>query len=121
MASCCRGWQSSFVFDACHIALYDALRYSLTQDVDRAPSSMMLFGNGDGGGGATLAMLQQLQRVQDVEGMPLVRQSTPDAFFAELAAHHAARPLCVWQGELYLELHQVRECGESAMTRWRLC
>ena len=70
--------------------------------------SMMLFGNGDGGGGATLAHLASLDRLQDIDGLPVVKQTNPTAFFDELRRQDSERPLCTWEGELYLELHQVR-------------
>ena len=38
------------------------------KDGDRAPASLLLFGNGDGGGGPTEAMCEQLARLGDPQG-----------------------------------------------------
>jgi alpha-mannosidase len=79
---------------------------SANKDSDRAPVSMLLYGNGDGGGGPTRDMLSRCDILGDIDGLPLLKQSTPTQFFQELEACDAERPLCVWDGELYLELHQ---------------
>ena len=41
--------------------------------------------------------------VQDVDGLPKMRTSSPDQFFEKLESQGAN--LCRWVGELYLELH----------------
>ncbi|GCB63176.1 hypothetical protein scyTo_0011577 [Scyliorhinus torazame] len=73
------------------------------KDKGRVNDSAFLFGFGDGGGGPTQDMLDRLQRVQNTDGLPRVKQSTPDAFFSILEADTTM--LCTWVGELFLELH----------------
>jgi alpha-mannosidase len=74
------------------------------KDHERANESYLLFGYGDGGGGPTLEMLEQLKRVGDVDGLPRTAQRTPQEFFTR-AANDIKDPL-VWVGELYFELHR---------------
>ncbi|XP_030620900.1 alpha-mannosidase 2C1 [Chanos chanos] len=73
------------------------------KDKGRANHSAALFGFGDGGGGPTQLMLDRLQRVQDSDGLPKVKMSSPDKLFSELKADSGL--LCTWVGELFLELH----------------
>eukprot|EP00057_Strongylocentrotus_purpuratus_P008830 XP_011663304.1 PREDICTED: alpha-mannosidase 2C1 [Strongylocentrotus purpuratus] len=74
------------------------------QDKGRSDHSLMLYGFGDGGGGPTNDMLERMQRLEDVDGIPRVKPSTPNEFFS--AIEKDAGNLCTWEGELYLELHQ---------------
>ncbi|MDD5139815.1 MAG: alpha-mannosidase [Verrucomicrobiales bacterium] len=74
------------------------------KDHERANESYYLFGYGDGGGGPTTEMLERLQRVHDVDGVPRVVQRSPRDFFARCEAD-IKDPL-VWVGELYFELHR---------------
>ena len=74
------------------------------KDHERANESYLLFGYGDGGGGPTLGMLEQLRRMQDVDGLPRTQIRAPQEFFARCAAD-LKDPL-VMVGELYFELHR---------------
>ncbi|XP_070578443.1 alpha-mannosidase 2C1-like [Ptychodera flava] len=74
------------------------------KDKGRVNSGMMLYGYGDGGGGPTEDMLERLERLQNVDGLPKVTYSTPDKFFEDVEKN--SHDLCKWTGELYLELHQ---------------
>ena len=74
------------------------------KDHERANESYMLFGYGDGGGGPTLSMLEQIRRMGDVDGLPHVDLRSPQEFFARCEAD--AKDLTVWSGELYFELHR---------------
>ncbi len=74
------------------------------KDHERANESYYLFGYGDGGGGPTQEMLEQLVRVKDVDGLPRVEIRTPQEFFERCKAD--AKDLPVWVGELYFELHR---------------
>jgi alpha-mannosidase len=74
------------------------------KDHDRGRESYLLFGYGDGGGGPTAAMLEQLARMADVDGLPQVAQRTPAEFFARCAADIVDPVVSV--GELYFELHR---------------
>jgi alpha-mannosidase len=74
------------------------------KDLDRAKEGYMLFGFGDGGGGPTPAMLEQIQRMGDVDGLPRVAMRTPTEFFKR--CEKDAKGLTTWVGELYLEFHR---------------
>lgn len=74
------------------------------KDHERANESYLLFGFGDGGGGPTPAMLEQLRRMKDVDGLPRTQIRTPHAFFVRCEAD-IKDPLVV-NGELYFELHR---------------
>lgn len=70
-----------------------------------ASSSLVCFGHGDGGGGATDAMIQRARLAADWEGVPPVRLGAVEEFFAEARAEYGDRAP-VWVGELYLERHR---------------
>jgi alpha-mannosidase len=74
------------------------------KDHERSKESYMLFGYGDGGGGPTTDMLEQIKRMRDVDGLPRVEMRSPRDFFTRL--EEDAKDLTVWVGELYLELHR---------------
>lgn len=71
---------------------------------ERARESYLLFGFGDGGGGPTTEMLERLQRMKDVDGLPRIEQRSPQEFFRRCAAD-IKNPI-VWVGELYFETHR---------------
>lgn len=94
----------------------DVLQSSVKfRDHDRANESYLLFGLGDGGGGPTLAMLEQLQRMKDVDGLPRVEIRSPEAFF-QRCEMNIQEPL-VWTGELYLELHRGTYTTQAQVKR----
>lgn len=74
------------------------------KDADRSNESYLLFGHGDGGGGPTWEMLQNLRRMENTDGLPRVTQRTPQEFFKR-CEKNIQSPL-VWVGELYFELHR---------------
>jgi alpha-mannosidase len=86
------------------------------KDKGRTGASIMLFGNGDGGGGPNLPMFEQLARMGASCGVeqrafpdtciPRVQLSSPRIFFEALTAEIARHDVTTWQGELFLELHQ---------------
>ena len=65
----------------------------------------MAFGYGDGGGGPTREMIENLNALAAFPGMPQVRQRDAGDFFRDLE-REAGPNLPVWDGELYLELHR---------------
>ncbi|MGP3977909.1 alpha-mannosidase [Streptomyces sp. 8N114] len=69
-----------------------------------ASRSLVPFGHGDGGGGATREMLARAARLRDLDGAPRVTVEKPAAFFEKARQEYPNAP--VWQGELYLELHR---------------
>jgi alpha-mannosidase len=71
---------------------------------DRARESILIFGWGDGGGGPTPEMLEQLARMDDVDGLPRVTIRPVEEFFQRCEAD--IKDPVVWVGELYFELHR---------------
>ncbi|MFW5748308.1 MAG: alpha-mannosidase [Chloroflexota bacterium] len=67
--------------------------------------ALMAYGWGDGGGGPTAEMLEDLAALKDFPGIPQVKQGRAFDFFHALEADSSAA-LPVWNGELYLETHQ---------------
>ena len=74
------------------------------KDLDRSRNAYLLFGYGDGGGGPTRGMLEQIDRMHNVDGLPRVNYRTPNQFFHRLEAD--IKDPMVWVGELYFELHR---------------
>lgn len=73
------------------------------KDKGRSNSSLLLFGDGDGGGGPQIEHLERLVRLQDFEGAPKVKFGSVKEFFEQLEGN--SHDLMKWEGELYLELH----------------
>jgi len=61
------------------------------------------FGFGDGGGGATRDMLENVRRMTDLEGLPRAHYGTLRGFFEETARQAEGNR---WVGELYLAWHR---------------
>jgi alpha-mannosidase len=74
------------------------------RDHDHSPTSLLVFGYGDGGGGPTRSMLETLRRAADLQGLPRTAQRTSEEFFDALEAGGQDRPVVV--GELYFEYHR---------------
>jgi alpha-mannosidase len=66
---------------------------------------LMAFGYGDGGGGPTREMLENIREMAAFPATPRMRQAHVGKFFRELEATSGDR-LPAWNGELYLELHR---------------
>ncbi|TMM18965.1 MAG: alpha-mannosidase, partial [Actinobacteria bacterium] len=81
------------------------------KDHDRATRSLYVYGYGDGGGGPTAGMIEQLRRLADLEGAPRVELDAASSFFDKAEADLHDPP--VWVGELYLELHRGTYTSQS--------
>lgn len=86
---------------------------------DRLDEFLVLFGIGDGGGGATEEIIETGLRQRDLEGGPRVRFGKAQEMLDRLGA----RPelLQRWIGELYLELHRgtlTTQARTKFMNRW---
>jgi len=66
---------------------------------------LMAYGHGDGGGGPTAQMIENLAEMNEFPATPRVRQGSVGGFFAEVE-NTVGADLPVWNGELYLELHR---------------
>ncbi|ANE45241.1 hypothetical protein SY83_01625 [Paenibacillus swuensis] len=80
------------------------------------PEQMLLYGYGDGGGGVTREMIENVERSANLPGLPSARHGTAHEFF-----DHAARSgteLPTWTGDLYLELHRGTYTTHARNKRW---
>jgi len=66
---------------------------------------LMAYGQGDGGGGPTREMLENIREMAAFPATPRMRQGSAGDFFRKLEANEGDK-LPVWNGELYLELHR---------------
>jgi alpha-mannosidase len=92
------------------------IRRSVAQhkSMDQDPTSLLIFGKGDGGGGPTWQHLEKLRRCRGVSDntsdlLPRVQIATSvDDFFARLEKRVAREglELVTWYGELYFEYHR---------------
>jgi alpha-mannosidase len=80
------------------------------------PPFLMAFGYGDGGGGPTREMLENVREMKAFPGLPRMHQQSVKAFFQELDAT-AGDILPTWNGELYLEYHRGTYTTQSRNKR----
>ncbi|KAG0742732.1 hypothetical protein G6F57_010501 [Rhizopus arrhizus] len=66
--------------------------------------SLLVYGNGDGGGGPLASMIERLRRMKDVDGLPKVKMTSVSEFYEHV--EKTATELPFWKGELYFELHR---------------
>ncbi len=69
------------------------------------PPLLMCYGHGDGGGGPTSEMLENIGLLRSFPAMPQVEFGTASDFFESLEAALGGQ-LPTWNGELYLEYHR---------------
>jgi alpha-mannosidase len=81
------------------------------QQQEDSSDLLLVYGYGDGGGGPTREMHENLAELDAFPGLPRVHHSRVDEFFASLEAE--AGDLPVWTGELYLEYHQGTYTSEG--------
>ncbi|MDY7041502.1 MAG: glycoside hydrolase family 38 C-terminal domain-containing protein, partial [Chloroflexota bacterium] len=77
---------------------------------------LMAFGHGDGGGGPTREMLENIREMAAFPATPRLRQAGVGNFFRRLEAESGDR-LPTWNGELYLELHRGTYTTQSHSKR----
>ncbi len=80
------------------------------------PPLLMAFGYGDGGGGPTREMLENLRELKSFPATPQIKQRHVRDFFAELEENFGDR-LPTWNGELYLEFHRGTYTTQSRNKR----
>jgi alpha-mannosidase len=76
----------------------------------------MAFGYGDGGGGPTREMLENLREMEQFPGLPQARQRSAGDFFRDLE-DKSGPDLPTWNGELYLEYHRGTYTTQSRNKR----
>lgn len=75
------------------------------QQKEHQSELLMAFGYGDGGGGPTREMLENIREMGDFPGLPQMRHGKVGDFFTNLEAN-SGDVLPTWNGELYLEYHR---------------
>lgn len=95
----------------------EVLRSGLkNKDIGIVNASIMLVGHGDGGGGASPAMLESLRRMRDVDGIPKVKFAKPLEFFEFAKKRENDLPRWV-MSELYFELHRGTFTSQANVKR----
>lgn len=67
---------------------------------------LMAYGFGDGGGGPTREMLENIEVLKNFPALPQVKQSSVKKFFESIEPLTESKMMPVWNGELYLEYHR---------------
>lgn len=69
---------------------------------------LLAYGHGDGGGGSTKEMIENIDIINQLPGLPSVRNTRVDDYFTRLRANIKKSNLALanWNGELYLEFHR---------------
>ncbi|KAF9497318.1 hypothetical protein BDN71DRAFT_1445060 [Pleurotus eryngii] len=82
------------------------------KNLESSDTALLVFGNGDGGGGPLAKMLENLRRIRAVtnthrELPPISMGHSVDEFFEDLnESSKGGKTLPNWHGELYLEFHR---------------
>lgn len=82
----------------------------------RTPPVLMVYGYGDGGGGPTREMVENIRVMTSFPAIPRVRCSSAAEFFRSLEESVGDR-LPVWNGELYLETHRGTYTSQAGNKR----
>ena len=77
---------------------------------------LMAFGYGDGGGGPTRQMIENLNEMSHFPAAPQIRQRAIGDLFRDIEAE-AGPELPTWNGELYLEIHRGTYTTQSRNKR----
>ncbi|HEY0756451.1 MAG TPA: alpha-mannosidase [Ktedonobacteraceae bacterium] len=80
------------------------------------PPLLMAYGFGDGGGGPTREMLENIRAMDNFPALPRVQQQSVGGFFRELEETFGAT-LPTWNAELYFELHRGTYTTQSRNKR----
>ncbi len=76
---------------------------------------LLPFGYGDGGGGPTRDNLEDIRRLENLEGIPKVTMTDPCTFFDDCAAEGA--PANRYTGELYFSCHRGTYTSQAAVKK----
>jgi alpha-mannosidase len=90
------------------------------QNKDDAPAGkslplLMSYGWGDGGGGPTREMVENILELEDFPGAPRVKPGKVIDFYRDL--EKVSENLPVWNGELYLEFHRGTYTTQARIKR----
>ncbi|KAI8642212.1 galactose mutarotase-like domain-containing protein [Parasitella parasitica] len=84
-------------------------------DIESSNESLLVYGHGDGGGGPTPEMLERLERMRNVDGLPTVKPGSATKFFEGLEKN--SDRLQSYKGELYLEFHRGTYTSQALVKR----
>lgn len=108
------GYASTYNADATPSGIIGTWRNFQQKDLQH--TLLMAYGYGDGGGGPTREMLENLQIMDAFPVIPQVQQGKVIEFFRAMEAE-AGEALPTWNGELYLELHRGTYTTQSRNKR----
>lgn len=82
---------------------------------DLTRNVLISYGFGDGGGGPTRQMVENMRAIRQIPGIPDMKSAGPGEFFDKLheSIESTDRYVPVWDGELYLELHRATYTTEG--------
>ena len=89
------------------------------QDKSLNRDLLVAYGYGDGGGGVNREMLEMRRRLDRLPGLPYVKTGRADEYFDQLHRNleEQGKPIPVWDGELYLELHRGTYTSQAYQKR----
>ena len=90
--------------------------WSNLQQKEIEQEMLMAYGYGDGGGGPTRQMLENIREMGAFPAAPRVRNASVREFFENLEAK-SGEQLPTWNGELYFELHRGTYTSQSRNKR----
>jgi len=75
---------------------------------DLSHEVLISYGHGDGGGGTTRSMIENIRAINRVPGMPHIKTANAQEFFEKIHQNveQTDRYVPLWDGELYLEYHR---------------
>ncbi|PKY21567.1 hypothetical protein RhiirB3_409571 [Rhizophagus irregularis] len=86
------------------------------KDKEYSNESLLVFGNGDGGGGPLASMIERLHRMKDIDGLAKVEMGSAEEFYERLEKD--SKELVTWKGELYFELHRGTYTSHGRIKRY---
>ncbi|MBN1436441.1 MAG: alpha-mannosidase [Sedimentisphaerales bacterium] len=90
--------------------------WQIFQQKEHQQELMMSYGFGDGGGGPTREMLENVRELAEFPAMPKMRHGKMKQYFADLE-ERSGDLLPTWNGELYLEYHRGTYTTQSHTKR----
>lgn len=80
---------------------------------------LLAYGYGDGGGGPTREMIENIEMINQLPGLPSIKNTRVDDYFKQLRANIKAsgQSLATWNGELYLEYHRGTYTSQARVKR----
>lgn len=82
--------------------------YYVYADKDLNNDLLLSYGFGDGGGGPQREMIENIEMINELPGLPTIKNTRVDDYFVQLRKNlkDSELPIPIWNGELYLEFHR---------------